>query len=283
MEKEIVTTTKQDPAAREVEVNIAPLLSAIVRKIWLIILGVVIGGLLFQGATRVFVKPTYLSSFTAFVNNQTQNNGQKSAVSQADIQASRELVATYSRILTSNNVLVASAEFINLDMSYDQLSRCVSTQVVDNTQVIRVNVITNNAHLSYRLAQAIANTAPTYMSQIVEGSSMKIVDAPRAPKDKYGPNYAMSSVLGALVGAVIALIYILVKYFKDDSIKSEGDLEGRYGMPVIGVIPNLTESRGFGYYQNDYYSDYYVKSEEMKKQQTKDKKNRKKKGDSDNV
>ncbi len=49
------------------------------------------------------------------------------------------------------------------------------------------------------------------------------------------------------------------------------------------VIPNLTESRGFGYYQNDYYSDYYVKSEEMKKQQTKDKKNRKKKGDSDNV
>ena len=74
-----------------------------------------------------------------------------------------------------------------------------------------------------------------------------------------------------------------MKYFKDDSIKSEGDLEGRYGMPVIGVIPNLTESRGFGYYQNDYYSDYYVKSEEMKKQQTKEKKNRKKKGDSDNV
>ena len=162
MEKEIVTNNKQDTGVREIEVNIAPLLSAIAKKLWLIILGAALGALVFYGFTQLFIKPTYKSSFTAFVNNQTQSNAQKSAVSSADLQASRELVLTYSRILTSNNVLVASAEFINLDMSYEQLSRCVTTEVIDNTQVIRVNVITTDANLSFRLAQGIANTPPIW-------------------------------------------------------------------------------------------------------------------------
>ncbi len=267
MEKEIVTNNKQDTGVREIEVNIAPLLSAIAKKLWLIILGAALGALVFYGFTQLFIKPTYKSSFTAFVNNQTQSTAQKSAVSSADLQASRELVLTYSRILTSNNVLVASAEFINLDMSYEQLSRCVTTEVIDNTQVIRVNVITTDANLSFRLAQGIANTAPTYMGQIVEGSSMKIVDAPRAPKGRYGPNYFASAMLGFLAGAVITLVYVLVRYFKDDSIKSEGDLEGRYNLPVIGVIPNLNETKGLNYGQNEYYYEYYLKSDEMKKKQ----------------
>lgn len=266
MEKEIVTKTKNDSGVREVEVNLAPLLSAILKKLWLIILGAIVGALLFQGFTRVFIKPTYMSSFTAFVNNQTQTQSQKNAVSSADLQASRELVQTYSRILTSNNVLVASAEFMNLDMTYDQLSKCVTTQVEDKTQIIKVNVLTNSPTLSYKLAQAIANTAPTYMAQIVEGSSMKIVDAPRAPRDQYGPNYFVSSLLGFLAGLVITLAYVLIRYFRDDTIKSEGDLEGRYNLPVVGVIPNLTETKGMGYAQYEYYYQTDDKKKSKKKE-----------------
>ena len=126
--------------------------------------------------------------------------------------------------------------------------------MVTTTQLIRVTVITTNAHLSYQLAQAIANTAPTYMWQIVEGSSMKIVDAPRAPKDKYGPNYAMLLRAGRAGRRGYRAGVCPHALFQDDTIKSEGDLEGRYNLPVIGVIPNLTENKGFGYYQNDYYS-----------------------------
>ena len=265
MEKEIVTTSNQDTSVREIEVNIAPLLSAIVKKLWLIALSSAVMALVFFIGTNILIKPTYKASFTAFVNNQTQTDSQKSSVNSADLQASRDLVQTYSRILTSNNVLDASAEFINLDMTYEQLSKCVTTQVEDNTQVIRVNVTTTNPTLSFKLAQAIANTAPTCMSQIVEGSSMKIVDAPRAPRGKYGPNYFSAALLGFLAGAIATLVYVLVKYFKDESIKSEGDLEGRYNLPVIGVIPNLNETKNLGYAQSDYYNEYYLHSDRSKK------------------
>lgn len=263
MEKEIKTNKKQETGVREIEVNLAPLLSAIFKKLWLIILGAIIGALLFQGFTRVFIKPTYLSSFTAFVNNKVQTN--QEYVNPADLQASKDLVQTYSRILTSNNVLEASAEFINLDIPYETLKRYVTTEVESNTQLIKVNVITNSASTSYKLAQAIANTAPAHMGQIVEGSSMKIVDAPNAPKGKFGPNYFAASLLGFLAGAVLMLIYVLVRYFRDDTIKGEGDLEGRYSLPVIGVIPNLTETKNYAYGQNSYYESYEKAQKEANK------------------
>ena len=263
MEKEPVNNTKNEGGAREVEINLIPLLTAIAKKLWLIILVAIIGMLAFRIGTKILIKPTYLSSFTAFVNNKTQTD--RTSINNTDIQASKELVQTYSRVLTSNDVLVASAEFINLDLPYETLSSYVTTNVENKTQLIKVNVITTNANTSYKLAQAIAKTAPTHMSQIIEGSSMKIVDSPQPPKGKYGPNYFTAGLLGFLAGTALAMAYVLIKYFRDDTVKSEGDLEGRYNLPVIGVIPNMTETKSFNYAQNDYYQSYEtVKKEEDK-------------------
>ena len=262
MEKEPVKSTQNEAGTREVDINLVPLFTAILKKLWLIILVAVIGLFAFRIGTTILIKPTYLSSFTAFVNNKTQTD--RTSINNTDIQASKELVQTYSRVLTSNDVLVASAEFINLDLPYEALSSFVSTNVENKTQLIKVNVITTNHNISYKYAQAIAQTAPTHMSQIIEGSSMKIVDSPQPPKGRYGPNYFTAGLFGFLAGMALALTYVLIKYFRDDTIKSEGDLEGRYNLPVIGVIPNMTETKSFNYAQNDYYQSYETVRKEEK-------------------
>lgn len=263
MEKEIVTKNNNDKSVREIEVNLAPLLSALLKKLWLIILGAIVGALLFYTVSVILIKPTYRSSFTAFVNNQTQSQIQKNAVSSADLQASRELVQTYSRILTSNNMLKAALEFDpQLDIDYDDFSAYVTTEVEDKTQIIKVNVTSKDSNGSYNIANAIANAAPDYMKTVVEGSSMKIVDDPKPPKAKFGPNYFSYGLLGFVIGLLLTLIYVLVKYFRDDTIKSEGDLEGRYNLPVVGIIPNLNETKGMDYASYDYY---YYKTPEDKK------------------
>lgn len=256
MEKEIVTQNQTESSVREVEVNIAPLLSTLLKKLWLIVLCTVLMALLFQGFTRVFIKPTYKSTFTAFVNNQTQIQAQKSSVTTSDLQASRDLVQTYARILTSNRILKAAAasESINFDITPSEMSRYVTTEIEEKTQIIKVSVITTDPQKSYKIAQAIAMEAPAEMTVIVKGSSMSTVDEPQVPRTKYGPNYLTSTLIGALVGFVIAMAYVIIRYFRDDTIKGEGDLEGRYNLPVVGVIPNMTENKGFDYYQNYYYS-----------------------------
>ena len=256
MEKEIVTNNKTDSGAREVEVNIAPLLSTLLKKLWLIALSSAVMALVFFIGTNIFIKPTYKASFTAFVNNQTQIQSQKSNVTTSDLQASRELVQTYARILTSNTVLSAAAnsEIINFEITPSQMASCVTTEIENKTQIIKVNVITTDAQKSYKIAQAIATEAPAKMAIIVKGSSMSTVDEPQLPLQIYGPNYLTVSLIGALFGFALALAYVIIRYFRDDTIKGEGDLEGRYNLPVVGVIPNMTENKGFDYYQNYYYT-----------------------------
>ena len=256
MEKEIKTQNQGESNVREVEVNIAPLLSTLLKKLWLIVLCTLVMALLFQGFTRVFIKPTYKSSFTAFVNNQTKIQAQKSEVNTSDLQASRELVQTYARILTSNTVLEAAAnsKILNFNVTPQEISGYISTEIEDKTQIIKVNVITTDAQKSYKIAQAIATEAPAKMAIIVKGSSMSTVDEPQLPLQIHGPNYLTVSLIGALFGFALALAYVIIRYFRDDTIKGEGDLEGRYNLPVVGVIPNMTENKGFDYYQNYYYT-----------------------------
>ena len=166
-------------------------------------------------------------------------------------------------MLTSNNMLKAALEFDpQLDIDYDDFSAYVTTEVEDKTQIIKVNVTSQDSNGSYNIANAIANAAPDYMKTVVEGSSMKIVDDPKPPKAKFGPNYFSYGLLGFVIGLLLTLVYVLVKYFRDDTIKSEGDLEGRYNLPVVGIIPNLNETKGMDYASYDYY---YYKTPETKK------------------
>lgn len=262
MENEKTTIPQTEAAPRNIEVNIIPLLTAVAKKLWLILLCAIIGMLLFRVGTYVLIKPTYLSSFTAYVNNKAET--ERDAIAAQDIQASKELVETYSRILTSNSVLEAAADFCNLDMPYEVLSQCVTTEIVNKTQLIKVNVVTTDKTTSFKLAQAIAKIAPVQMSRIIKGSSMEIVDAAKEPKGRFGPNYFTASLFGFLTGAVLALAYVLIQYFRDDTMKNEADLEARYNLPVVGIIPNMLETKSFNYAQNGYYQTYETVKKEDK-------------------
>ena len=243
---------KKERRSSEVEIDIVPLLKAILSKLWLIFLVGLIVAVIVFGATKMFVKPTYRSGFTAYVNNQhAQVN--KDSVTYSDLNAAKQLVDTYKRILRSNTVLTAAADSINSDLSYGQLKKMVTTENQGDTEIISVYVVDNNPQRAYDLANAIANTAPQYMAEIVEGSSMKIVDYPIYSEKRYGPSYVKYALFGFLFGFLLVLIIIIVKYFRDDTIKSESELEARFSLPVLGVIPDIMQL-------NSSSSDYYYKS-----------------------
>lgn len=244
-------------STKDYEIDIISILKALLNKIWFIIIfALIIGGMFFIG-TKLFVKPTYRSSFTAYVNNKAQTNSD--SLSNSDIMASKELVQTYSKILTSNSVLMMSAEAINLDASYSTLTEMVSTYIEDQTEIITVYVESTSPQQAFDLAKSISVISPKYVSEIVEGSSMKIIDNPEMPENRYKPSYFKSTLFGVMLGMLIAIFGVVVNYFVDDRIKSEKTLEPRYSIPVVGVIPDINTLHKNG---SDYYSyEYYEKTD----------------------
>lgn len=241
-----------------------PLLKTLLSRVWLmVVVGLVIGGTVF-GVTKLTIKPVYRCGFTAYVNNQ-HSQASKDMLTNSDLIAAQQLVKTFSYIIRSNSVLQASLKSIDSDISYQQLSKMVTTQIRDETELITVYVENEDPKLAYELANAIAKTAPAYVSEIVEGSSMKIVDYPEYTDKRYKPNYIRFAIIGFLVGVLLIAVIVTIRFFKDDTIKNENDLEMRFALPVLGVIPDINQiNKDTGTYYNSGYSNTYAYSQSQK-------------------
>lgn len=247
------------------EIDLLPLLKALLLKLWLMLLVGFIVAAAVYGSTMIFIKPTYRSGFTAYINNQKAQSSDKSVLTNQDLVAAQSLTKTYSHIICSNSVLSAALQSIDSDLTFKEFSRMVSTKIEDETELITVYVVNRDPQLACDLANAIVKTAPSYMSDIVEGSSMKIVDYPQVPESRFGPSYLKYGLFGFIFGFLVIAVIEIIRFFKDDSIKDENELEMRFSIPVLGIIPDVAQSNkgGSSYYSEGYgYGEYRTSGKE---------------------
>jgi len=249
MEKSSRAKTRKFNKFTKKEFDLVQIFKALWKRLWLVILVTVLAGALAFAGGKLFIKPTYRSSFTAYVNNKQYDAA--SQQTNSDIQASKSLAHTYSQLITSRSVLNEAASAINLDMSYGALKQMVSTSINNETEIITVSVTSTNPELSYMLATSIANAAVKVTPKIVEGSSMKIVDMPVRPTGIYFPNYTQLTFIGALFGFIAIVLIISIRQFFNDRVQNEDDLFEHYNIPVMGTIPD------FDYSDKNAYNYYY--------------------------
>ena len=243
------------------EINMIPLLLHLLKKLWIIILVALVCGALAFTATKMFVKPTYRCGFTAYVNNKlaTKNSDFLTA---SDVNAAKEIVKTYANILKSNTVLASADEAFDIKYSVEELKKMIQTEIQSETEIIQVFAIAKSPEEAYTIANAVASTAPAIMADIVEGSSMKIVEYPQVPKSIYEPSYVKYAAVGFLIGFLLAVAFFIIQYLRDDTVTDESELENRLNATVLGVIPDVfARSSGKTKY---YYNYYYEKSDSEK-------------------
>lgn len=222
-----------------VEFDLRELALTLMKRAWIIALCAVIVGASVLVYTVNFVTPQYQSNVTIYVNNNSSVEG--NYISSADLAVALRLVTTYVNIIQSNTVLEKVIAETGLNVSTDQVRGMISAEVVGETEMFRVTVTTPNPQVSADLANAIARIAPAEISEIIEGSSAKIIDYARVPTRRSSPNYTTNTIVGALIGALLAIAAIVLQNVLDVRVGSEDDLEKICEIPVLGVIPNLSD------------------------------------------
>ena len=249
-EFEKMTQIREDD---EFTIDLVPLIKALWKRAWLIILVAVLAAGATFGAVKLLVTPTYRSSFTAYVNNKDNSANVNGQLSSSDIVASQNLVNTYAQIITSQTLLEKACKRADMDFSYRQLKEAVTTRIANETEIIEVRVTLDDPQRAADLARAIVMVAPESISDIVTGSSMKIVDRPMVPDKQFAPNYLKMTVLGFLLGFLLAVVVIVVRELLDTHIRDAEGLEERFQIPILGEIPNLLTAEKNGY-RYAYYS-----------------------------
>lgn len=244
-------TQKRMAAPAERSIDVMRLLRAVLKRIWIILLISVVAAVVAFGYTKLFVTPTYRSSFTAYVNNRTTGTEGQSNMTSSDISASRNLTYLYQEIILSRSVLMDAAAACDLQVSYGTLSKNVNTSVSANAAIISVYVTAESPDEAVQLASAIASVAPDHVARVVDGSSMRIVDYPVKPGAPYAPNSFRNSGLAFIIALLATCCCVILFDVVADKVDSAAEMEDRYDIAVIGVIPDMQQAEKYQYGSTD--------------------------------
>jgi len=220
------------------EIDLKEIFRVLWKRAWIIVLCAVLVGALALAYTANFVTPMYRAKVTMYVNNA----GSTGTLTSGNLAVALQQVNTYMNMISSDTVLQAVADEMNLDTQPAALKSLVSTQAVKDTEIFAVYVTHKDPRFAADMANAIAKVAPPLLKQFTGGSIAQIIDYAKVPTSRISPSYKNNAVIGALVGAVLAAAVFVLQVLLDTRIKTEADLEKICDIPVLGMIPDFTQS-----------------------------------------
>ena len=238
--------------------DIGRLLGLLWKHVVLILTCGIIGAAALFMYARAFITPMYQASTLLFVNNSTLNIGSYE-FGTTSIYNSASYVDTYLQILQSRANMELVIEQSGVPYTYERLRGMVSGAPVNSTGLFRITVTSPNPEEARTLVNLVSTILPDKVAEIVNNSSIKIVDYAVTPHSRVSPNYIRYAGIGLLAGMVLcAGVILLIAYF-DDQIHNEDYLLSTYDYPVLASIPDLTSksSGKYGYY---YGSSAYGRS-----------------------
>ncbi len=253
-----VPLEQQTDSNGEVTIDIGRILRALLHYLWVIIVATVLGALIMLIYTKLFITEMYTSSATIYVKNLSSSDQTSSSISNSDTyvaEAVTELITDYKTITMAIEENGLSYIYDEEDITYDDIVDCITTSVGEAGNLY-LSVTYSDPEIAAEIANAILSVLEERASQVY-GSYVYVsaYSEARVPTEKSSPNTFRNVILGALVGAVISCVVIVVMELLNNKIYDKEYLITTYNLPVLTEIPDFSDKKagmqkykyGYGY------------------------------------
>jgi len=136
----------------------------------------------------------------------------------------------------------------------------ISAGAVNSTEIFQVAVTSEDPDEAKKISDAVSYILPKRITNIIEGTSAKVVDSAVRPSTPSSPNYAQNTLIGFLDGLAVLLELMNI------TIHSEEDVGRSCSHPVLAAVPDMESHGKGGYYKGGYYRrGYYGYGKKPKK------------------
>jgi capsular polysaccharide biosynthesis protein len=239
-------------------IDILHILKTLWNKAWVIALSGFLAAILGFAISAFVITPTYSSAIKLYVNNSSFSLGNTNfSISSSEITAAQSLVRTYGEILGSRSTLERIIEKSGVDYTWEELQEMIVSAPSNDTEIMMVTVTCNDPYEASKIANTIAEILPIRISEIIDGASMEVVDSAIPNLSKVAPSITKYTAIGMILGGLLAVIILVISALLDDTIHDEEYVLKTYVFPILGKVPNLTEtgSRSYAYYSQKSKSD----------------------------
>lgn len=227
------------PQEHEMEIDLLELFYRILENIKFIVLITVICTLLMGIYTFYFVTPQYEATAKIYVLNSSD-----SVVNLSDLQIGSYLTSDYQEVFKTWEVNERVISNLNLPYTYRQLQNMVSVTNPSNTRILYITAKSPNPTEAAQIANEFASVSREYISQTMATETPNILSDALKPTIPVSPNKTRNLVLGFLVGALLGIGIVVVRFMLDDKVKSSEDIMKYAGIPTLTVVPVLGGAQG---------------------------------------
>ncbi len=222
---------------QEVEIDLKALFLKI-RSLWyVVILGALTGIFVSVLYGKLMTAPMYSASSMVYLRSSSQS------ISLQDLQLGSELTKDYEIIFKSRPNLENVIADLDLDMSVGQLYGMIAISNPTDTRILQVSVTSEDPDLSASIVNEVVENGMQTVREI-DSQEPYVVERAIPNTTNVGTSLLHRAILGGLVGLVIAIGLISLRFILTDSIASVDDVEEVLGIPVLAVV---VEDRNLSY------------------------------------
>ncbi len=234
-------------------IDLAHIVKSVLPRAWIIVICSFLCAAIAFSIAAFAITPTYSSSIMLYVNNTSFSVGDLGfSISSSEISAAQSLVKTYTVLLKNRTTLEKVIEATEVPYDWEELYDMIEAAPVNETEIMEVTVTSTDPNEAKKIANGIAKILPQRVSEIVEGSSMEVVDSAIAINKKVAPNITKFTAIGFIIGAFLSLAVLVVLALFDNTIHDEEYVLNNYGYPILAKIPDLinTGTKKYSYYNS---------------------------------
>lgn len=217
------------------------------RKLVILLVAIITSSVAFAYSTFV-IKPEFTSTTRIYVVNRDQ--GEKSGLTNQDLQAGTYLVKDYREIILSQDVLEEVVSDLKLDLTPKGLANKIKVTVPVDTRIVSISVKDKQPEEASRIANSLREVAAEKIVAVTRVSDVTTLEEARPATTPSSPNVRRNTLFGFLGGAVVTVIAVLLIELLDTRVKRPEDVEDVLQIPLLGLVPDLDKMNIGGSYAN---------------------------------
>lgn len=233
--KEEFYSSFTDRTEDETEIDLIDLAWALLDKLHYIVLCFLLGAVIMNAYSYFLVRPTYQSTAKMYIVSASKN----SVVDLDALNIGTSLTSDYEQLMLSYPVLEQVINKLNLNMDSDALAKMITLENPQDTRILNINVTSTDPKLARDIANTLMDVSVDYLPKTMSMNAPNVAQKAKIADTKAGPSYTKYTMIGALAGAFLYCMYVVVKYLMDDTIRTADDMEKYFGVVPLAVIPDM--------------------------------------------
>ncbi|SHM58569.1 polysaccharide biosynthesis tyrosine autokinase [Ruminococcus flavefaciens] len=237
-------------------INFKEIFSLIFRRLWLIILFAVCGGIIAFCVSKYLISPKYESHIKLYVQGDSPMlaNGGAAGNEGNDVNNLKQLTNTYIEVLNDDLVMqeigtnlvtrfgrdiISKVFTVNEENNIpaNELRDTIFIESVPDTLVLNVQVITKDPEVSVAICNYFALYSDLYLQKAIgTGCKAQYMSWAKYNGTPVSPDKMKNTAIGAVSAVLFALLLIFLMDFFDDSVRDVNALSNRYDRAVIGEV-----------------------------------------------